>query len=56
MKINFDSFHATSLFLYSLKTSENQTFSDDQWHEIGPLHKNYVFVLQSFDFFMQWSK
>ena len=35
-------FHATGLFLYPLKTSENKRFSDvsgvierDQWHEKG---------------------
>ena len=37
-----DPFHATDLFLYSLKTPENQRFSDvsrgterDKWHEMG---------------------
>ena len=39
--VGFNSFHASGLFLYSLKTSENQKFSDvsggierDQWHEM----------------------
>ena len=37
-----DTFHATSLFLYPLKTSESLWFSDflwgienDQWHDTG---------------------
>ena len=38
-------FHATTLFLYPLKTSENQRFSDvfrgierDKWHETGQIY------------------
>ena len=41
-KIIVNPFHATDLFLYPLKTSENQRFSDAfrgyrkrSWHEMG---------------------
>ena len=40
--LHFNPFHGTGLFLYPLKTSENQRFSDvlgsierDHWHQIG---------------------
>ena len=46
---NFNPFHTTNLFLYSLKTWENLWFSDifggierDQWHEMGWYKKKVI--------------